>query len=142
MISSTATKYAIRAVCHLAELPEGHRAQAKEISEALDIPPAYLSKILQNLAKKRILSSTKGPGGGFRLLALPAETSLYTLIQAVEGDAGEDQCILGLDICGDAAPCPMHELWKGFRATFRQRMQSITVLDVVRAAERKKQIRP
>ena len=60
MIQSAATKYAIRAVCHLAHLSPGERAQVREVAEALDIPQAFLSKILQDLARKGILTSAKG----------------------------------------------------------------------------------
>ncbi len=141
MIESAATKYAIRALCHLARQPTGAPAQAREISEALDIPYHYLSKILQDLARKGLLSSTKGPGGGFRLNRPPAETSLYSLIEAVEGPISDDQCMLGLDACSDQAPCPMHEFWKGLRTAFRERMEEVSLLDIVRAAERKQQVR-
>ena len=140
MIQSAATKYAIRAVCHLAALPPGKRSQAKEISERLEIPYHYLSKILQDLARKGILDSSKGPGGGFRLAGPPERTSLYALIEAVEGPISDDDCVLGLAICSDEAPCPMHEFWKSFRDTFRGRMQSVSLEDVVIAAQRKRQV--
>ncbi len=141
MIQSAATKYAIRALCHLAQQPAGSPAQAREISEALDIPYHYLSKILQDLARKGILGSTKGPGGGFRLNRRPAEITLYTLIEAIEGPISDDECMLGLETCSDEAPCPMHVFWKGLRSAFRDRMQAVTLTDIVRAAERKQQVR-
>lgn len=140
MIQSAATKYAIRAVCHLAALPPGERSQAKEISERLEIPYHYLSKILQDLARKGILDSSKGPGGGFRLAGPPERTSLYALIEAVEGPISDTDCVLGLVICSDEAPCPMHEFWQSFRDTFRDRMESVSLEDVVLAAEKKRQV--
>ena len=141
MIHSTATRYAIRAVCLLAERPPDGCVHAREISEVLGVPYHSLSKILQDLARKRILSSTKGPGGGFRLSRSPDETTLYTLIEAVEGPIRDDECMLGLDLCSDETACPMHNVWKTFKTTFRDKMQSISLADVVRAAERKRQVR-
>lgn len=138
MIHSVATKYAIRAVCHLAHLTPGARAQVKEISEALDIPQAFLSKILQDLAKKGILVSTKGPGGGFQLNCSPSETSLYTLVQTVEGPMAEGDCILGLSLCADDTKCPIHDTWKDIQDAFRERMQSTSIMDVVEADRRKR----
>ena len=137
MIQSAATKYAIRAVCYLAHLPEGTFAQVREVSAALDIPQPYLSKILQDLGKKGILSSSKGPGGGFRLNCSPTETSLYTVIEAVEGPQGEDECLLGLSICSEDTKCPMHDFWSEIQAAFRQQMASISLLDIVEAEQRK-----
>jgi Rrf2 family iron-sulfur cluster assembly transcriptional regulator len=139
MIHSTATKYAIRAVCYLAELPAGTWVQAREISESLQIPYHYLSKILHDLAQKRLLASSKGPGGGFRLNCSPAETSLYTVVEALEGPIGDDECMLGLEICSDDTTCPMHEMWGQFRAAFRERMAAISLTDVVEAARRKRE---
>jgi Rrf2 family protein len=140
MIQSVATKYAIRAVCHLAACCDGHPVQAREIADTLGIPYHFLSKILQELARKGILSSTKGPGGGFRLVRPPEETTLYDLISVVEGPISDTECMLGLDVCSDEARCPMHDFWKSYRATFRQRMRSISLVDVVRAAEKKRQV--
>lgn len=139
MIHSAATKYAIRAVCHIAHLAPGTRAQVKEISESLDIPPAFLSKILQELAKKGILISAKGPGGGFELNCSPAETTLYSLVEAVEGPMPEGDCILGLSLCADDTKCPIHDTWKDIQDAFRLRMQSTSIMDVVEADLRKQE---
>lgn len=139
MIQSTATKYAIRAVCHLAHLEPGSRAQAREISEALSIPQAFLSKILQDLTKKGVLSSTKGPTGGFELNCSPTETTLFTLVQAVEGPRPEGECLLGLSPCADETKCPIHDTWKEICNSFRESMKGISLMDVVEADQEKRQ---
>lgn len=139
MIQSTATKYAIRAVCHLAHLEPGARAQAREISEELSIPQAFLSKILQDLTKKGLLNSAKGPNGGFELNCSPTETSLYTLVRAVEGPRPEGQCLLGLSLCADETKCPIHDTWKEICESFRESMKGISLMDVVEADQEKRQ---
>ena len=138
MIHSAATRYAIRAVCHLAHLEQGTRAQVKEISEALDIPQAFLSKILQDLARKGVLESAKGPGGGFSLNCSPSDTDLYTLVEAVEGPMVEGDCVLGLSLCADETKCPIHDTWKDIQDAFRARMRATSILDVVEADVRKR----
>jgi Rrf2 family protein len=140
MIQSTATKYAIRAVCYLAHLGPGARAQAREISEELSIPQAFLSKILQELSKKGILSSAKGPSGGFQLNCSPTETSLYSLVQAVEGPLPEGECLLGLSLCSDETKCPIHDTWREICDSFRERMMAISLMDVVEADQLKKEV--
>lgn len=139
MIQSAATRYAIRAVCYIGHLTPGTRVQVKEISEALDIPQAFLSKILQDLARKGILASTKGPGGGFELNCAPEECNLYSLYEAVEGPMPEGECLLGLSFCTDETKCPIHDTWKDIQETFRARMEATTILDVVEADRRKRQ---
>ena len=138
LIHSVATKYAIRAVCHIAHLGPGARSQVKEISEALNIPQAFLSKILQDLAKKGILVSAKGPGGGFQLNCSASETSLFTLVEAVEGSPAEGDCVLGLSLCADDTKCPIHDTWKDIQDSFRERMQATSIMDVVEADVRKR----
>ena len=139
MIHSAATRYAIRAVCHIGHLPPGTKVQVKEISEALDIPQAFLSKILQDLARKGVLTSTKGPGGGFKLNCSPEDCSLYSLVEAVEGPMAEGECLLGLSPCGDETKCPVHDTWKDIQDAFLERMMSTSVMDVVEADKRKRE---
>lgn len=138
MIQSAATKYAIRAVCHLAHLAPDERGQVREVAEALDIPQAFLSKILQDLAKKGILTSAKGPGGGFQLNCSPSETNLYSLVEAVEGPAPEGDCLLGLSLCSDDTKCPMHDAWKDMQAQFRACLEATSLMDIVEADRRKR----
>jgi len=121
MIQSTATKYAIRAVCYLAYLGPGARAQAREIAEELSIPQAFLSKILQELS------------------CSPTETSLYSLVQAVEGPLPEGECLLGLSLCSDETKCPIHDTWREICESFRERMMAISLMDVVEADQLKKE---
>ena len=67
MIYSRSAEYAIRAFVHLAQVPEGKYAMVKNIAEQEDIPAHFLAKILQQLARKGLLRSSKGPTGGFAL---------------------------------------------------------------------------
>jgi len=65
MIYSRSAEYAIRAFVHLAQVPEGKYAMVKNIAEQEEIPAHFLAKILQQLARKGLLRSSKGPTGGF-----------------------------------------------------------------------------
>ena len=65
---SQACKYAIRAVLYLAvHASEGKKVGVKDIAAALDVPKYFLAKILQQLSRNNLISSTKGPSGGFFL---------------------------------------------------------------------------
>ena len=72
MIYSRSAEYAIRAFVHLAQVQEGKYAMVKNIAEQEDIPAHFLAKILQQLARKGLLRSSKGPTGGFALRVDPA----------------------------------------------------------------------
>ena len=112
MLSATC-KYGIRAVIFIASKPERNaNTGLKEISEKLDIPQPYLAKILQTLARKKILHSTKGPHGGFYLL-IPAETlTLMDVIEALDGRDFFDNCYVTGEKCNleelDKGVCVLH----------------------------------
>lgn len=79
-----ASALATFAVVHLAECGSS-RLQGREIAEALDTPADYLLKLLQTLVKARILSSARGPSGGFRLSRKPDSITLLEIVEAVDG---------------------------------------------------------
>ncbi|SRR6056297_903113 len=116
-ILSNTCQYAIRASIFLA-LNGGDEAKIgiKKIAEELDIPAPFLSKILQNLVKDKILSSTKGPHGGFGLAKDPHDISMLEIIQVIDGNGLFEDCLIGLRSCKekghDVVPCPMHRKFR------------------------------
>jgi Rrf2 family protein len=99
MLSNT-SKYAIRAVIYLAiHAPNKEKIGIKKISEALDIPSPFLGKILQVLVRKKILSSTKGPHGGFGSGKNIWKITLYDIIVEMEGADLFESCLLGTGLC-------------------------------------------
>ncbi|MGH9666949.1 MAG: RrF2 family transcriptional regulator, partial [Bryobacteraceae bacterium] len=72
MIYSRAAEYAIRAFVQLAGAPSGQYVMVKEIAAQSDVPAQFLAKILQQLVRRGLLRSSKGPTGGFLLRVAPA----------------------------------------------------------------------
>jgi len=65
---SRASKYAILSTLFLAEhANENKKISVKVIAESIDVPSPFLAKLFQQLVKGKIISSTKGPNGGFYL---------------------------------------------------------------------------
>ena len=86
MLSNTC-KYAIRALIYLANYSQDNRKIGiKKISEDLKIPSPFLGKILQSMAREKILASTKGPNGGFALGRDAKDISLYDIVVHVDGE--------------------------------------------------------
>lgn len=99
MLSNTC-KYGIRAVVYLAIYQEeNQKIGIKKISEDLGIPAPFLGKILQNLAKNKLLSSTKGPHGGFALGRDSHKIRLLDIVEIIDGLDFFNQCLIGLKIC-------------------------------------------
>lgn len=113
MLSNT-SKYAIRAVIFLAvKTKKNQRVGIKKIAEELDIPSPFLGKILQVLVRRKILSSTKGPNGGFGVGKKPDKITLYDIIIEMEGSDLFDSCLLGAGSCEsnkeNGSYCAMHD---------------------------------
>jgi len=110
---STTCKYGIRAVIFIASKPDPKsNTGLKEITEQLGIPQPYLAKILQALARKKILHSTKGPHGGFYLLVPAEKLTLMEIIDAIDGRNFFDSCYVTGEKCNldkpDDGRCILH----------------------------------
>lgn len=106
---SKSSKYAIRAVTFIASKTEGNRKLSiKEIASEIEAPPAFAGKILQKLTKNKIVTSLKGPYGGFFCEKYQLELQVSEVVKIFDGLAVFEECVMGLHQCSDTHPCPMH----------------------------------
>ena len=106
---SKATEYAIRALVYIAiRNAEGKRPGFKEIAQKIDSPEQFTAKILQTLARKGLINSAKGRGGGFFFKENSGELPLYSVVNTLEGDWSFSKCGFGLKSCDSQNPCPLH----------------------------------
>ncbi len=131
MFSQTC-EYAIRAMIEIAKRPTGEFALAKDLAEKLNIPHQYLSKILQQLVRSRVLESTRGRLGGFRMVHKPDEVLLLEIVRPFEDIQKTEECILGEAKCSDATACPLHEFWKAVRTRYEEQLHTKTLGDFAR----------
>jgi len=110
MLSHTC-KTAIKAVIYLSGR-NGDKIGIKEISGRINASEHTVGKILQQLARKRIINSLKGPAGGFYLNEDQQEQAIIHIVEAIEGDAVFRECGLGLSKCSATHPCPIHNEYK------------------------------
>lgn len=139
VIYSKPCEYAIRSLCVLANQPS-RAAQAREIAQADGIPAPVLAKILQELARKGLLHSRRGPGGGFRLARRAELITLRDVVAAVDGLDPFLECAVGLAECSDDSPCPLHDTWKRLRQQLMNYLESTTVAAMASAVKRKKEL--
>jgi|SRR5277367_2979332 len=139
MIYSRSSEYAIRACVHLARVPDGKCAMVKDIARHEEIPAHFLAKILQDLARKGLLRSLKGPSGGFCLNVSPRRVRLIDIVQAVDGLEAYDRCIAGRPRCSDSAACPMHKGWTRLRSRIMEYLGGNSIGDLARTAAHPRQ---
>lgn len=139
MLSNTC-KYAIRAVIYLALYTKDEKKIGlKEIAKELDMPSPFLGKILQTLAKNKLLKSTKGPNGGF-ILAKPAkEISLLSIIEIIDGLDLFNNCLIGLRTCSANAhsdvQCPIHHKYLPINKQLIDLFQNETIYSLAKQIE-------
>ena len=136
MIFSHTVEYAIRAMTYLARQPSGTLVGAREISQAEEIPMPFLSKILQKLARQKLVRSFKGLRGGYELARPADQITLQTMLAAVDGNPIEGRCVLGLKPCDEGSPCPLHTQWGVIRNQVSALLEQTTVGDLARTSAR------
>ncbi len=140
MIYTDSGKYAIRALTYMAAREDQESpASAADVAEAENIPPYYLAKVLQDLARADLLSSVRGRGGGFLLRREPEDIKVMEILEAVENVRRlTTECVLGLDECNDEAACPLHDTWTEFRENLLDSFTELTLADMVKELVRKR----
>lgn len=137
MIYSQSSKYAIRAFVNLASLPEGQFAMVKNIAEEEQIPAHFLAKILQGIARKGLLKSSKGPTGGFCLNVSPKKLKLIDIVDAVDGRSNFTACAGGLAECNSARACSLCDRWKPVQSRIMVFLDKTSIADLVKDAKKK-----
>ncbi|NNE71525.1 MAG: Rrf2 family transcriptional regulator [Rhodothermales bacterium] len=130
---SSAARYALRATAHLGSLPADGYVPARQLAEALDIPPTFLAKVLKQLVDAGLLVAFRGPTGGVKLSRPADEITLRQIIESVDGSAVFTECVLGLPGCGDLEPCPLHEGWAPIRGALAAEFDRQTIASVSEA---------
>lgn len=126
---SNACEYALRAVLYISSKSiDGSRLSIIEIAKEVDAPEAFTGKILQTLVREGIISSVKGPNGGFFCDPNAKPIPLVAIVKAIDGnDDALHECALGLKECSDRFPCPIHNEIKVYKDRLRQVMREKTI---------------
>lgn len=135
MLSKTC-KIAIKAVIYLASKEElGEKAGVKEIALFINASEHTVSKILQNLARQKIINSIKGPTGGFYISKEQQQQAIITIVDTVDGKDSLSECGLGLSKCSSTHPCPIHDDYKKGREIIKEIFTTKTINDLCTPVE-------
>ena len=129
MIYSRSADYAIRSFVFLARVPSGQFTMARHIAEQEQIPAHFLAKILQELTRKGMLRSNKGPSGGFALRTPASQIRLLDLIEALDGRAFAESCRQGPWVI---------DSWRELHSRIMDYLERNTIADVAKALDHKK----
>ena len=135
---SKACEYGIRAMMYIAQKSkEGERIGIKEISKGIDSPEAFVAKILQDLSRKGLVMSIRGPNGGFYIDSKLNKITLADVVTAIDGNDLFTGCGLGLRACNEKKPCPIHDEFKAIREKLKTMLESAYVEEFTESLEKK-----
>ncbi len=140
---SNSSKYAINAVLYLASHADStNKMSSAQLCSAIDVPSAYMAKLLQELARHDLVSSTKGPKGGFYLSEENKQSHLKEIIDLIDGDARLSNCVLGLRMCSEDKPCPIHHKIYRYKDEFVEDLKQITIEELAKDIQEGRAVLP
>lgn len=103
--------YAVRVMIQLAAPPAGGRVSLPALARATGAPESFLSKVLQALARARLITSRRGQSGGFRITPRGSKASMREVVEAIDGSICLNVCLIPGKSCSRKASCPAHPVW-------------------------------
>lgn len=123
-------EYAIQAVLLLALKQDKSLTSIRDLTKQLDIPYHFVAKILQNLTRKGLLVSHKGPAGGFGLGLQARDITLLQIVEAIDGTSFMDDCVFGFPNCNDDDHCAVHDKWCAIRKEINEMLAKKNILEM------------
>ena len=127
---TTKGRFAVTAMVDLALRQNRGPVTLAAISERQHISLSYLEQLFGKLRRAALVSSVRGPGGGYNLAQPPAAISVADIVSAVDEPMDATQCG-GKENCHDDKRCMTHDLWATLNEKMQEYLSSVTLADLV-----------
>ena len=127
---SAKADYAVRAAVTLAALEGDAPVKAERLAAAQDIPLNFLENILHQLKSSGLVTSHRGPDGGFRLARPAAAITLADVIRAIDGPLAGVRDDAPEDVTYPGVAAPLRDVWVALRASMRTVLEAVTLADL------------
>lgn len=121
-----AAEYAIRCIIYLARQGRGVLVSKNEIAARAEIPPHFLAKIAQDLARAGLIEIRQGARGGFLLLREPKDITLLEVVETMIGEIYLNDCVARPSTCNVLKACGVHRVWLRARDQLRETLRQAT----------------
>lgn len=129
---TTKGRFAVTAMIDLALRQHEGPVTLAGISERQHISLSYLEQLFGKLRRSKLVSSVRGPGGGYTLARDADAISIADIIRAVDEVLDATSCGGRGDCEGDLQPCMTHKLWTTLNAKMYEYLGSVSLGDQVR----------
>jgi Rrf2 family protein len=123
--------YGLMAIHFIAIHEVDGAVSAKRIAETFGIPPELLAKILQRLAKQRLIVSQNGPKGGYSLARHPCEITVGQVVRALEGPINIVECMESESDCPQMARCNLRRPVQKLQVAITQMLDEMSLAELV-----------
>ncbi|MEQ8766689.1 MAG: SUF system Fe-S cluster assembly regulator [Planctomycetota bacterium] len=126
------TDYGLVLLTAMARQGDDEPQTARDLAERCSLPVPMVSQILKCLSRERLLESTRGAKGGYRLVREPQKISVAEVIAALEGPIAITECSVdGLGDCEQEAGCPLQGPWQKINRVIRGALESVHLTDLI-----------
>jgi len=132
---STRSRYGTRLMVDMAQHFNEGPIQLGDIAKRQDVSVKYLEQIIIPLKKAHYIESVRGPKGGHFLTKPPEEITLGEIVALLEEGTSLVECTDNAGVCERADICPTRLIWKEVSEAMFDRLQAITLADLVEKAK-------
>ncbi|MEW5814074.1 MAG: Rrf2 family transcriptional regulator [Spirochaetota bacterium] len=134
LVVPSRVRYGIRALVQLALSPADNIVTVSSVAEKENISKKYLESIFTLLKRGGIITSIRGPEGGYRLARATEAITLYEIIEAIEGPIVSVACLKDVSACERLKACPTRKLWEEYQVYLEDFFKAKTLKMIVSEA--------
>ena len=134
---STKGRYALRLMTDLAMHTDDGYISIKTVSQRQDISEKYLEQIIKMLSKAKLVESTRGAQGGYRLVKDPSQYTVGEILRVTEGSLAPVECLNDDSTCENCQNCVTIEIWQNVLDAKNEEVDNITLDYLVKKQKNK-----
>jgi Rrf2 family protein len=116
--------YGIRAVRYLARQASDQRVATSRVAREMQIPPAFLAKIVSQLSIAGLVRTSRGPHGGISLGKESKDISMLDVVEAIDGPIRLNACVGKTSDCAIQQECLVHPIWEEVQESLVSRLRA------------------
>jgi Rrf2 family protein len=121
------TLYSVYVLIYFCARPQGEVADLHTLSDSLDVPQSYLSKVLQQLHKAGYLASQMGSKGGYKLAKDVEKTTMKEILYVVQGETHIQECLMDHYDCNRFKKCAVNRHFREIQQTVDSMLDKLTI---------------
>jgi len=130
---STKGRYGLRILIDLATHDPAKPRLIRDIAQSQQISEKYISRLVINLRRAKLIRSVRGVNGGFHLAKAPEKITLLEVLETMEGPISVVECVRAPEKCQRQTLCPARSIWKKLNDGIRELTRDITLDDILNA---------